>query len=131
MDIEGFDIKEPYFSLFGFIPEKTAVRHAFTSKVMPEILNLQEYFRKCNMHSLYLDEKFSQMMLFGMLSSHMRDGARVHAISSRKLGATWEELHAVSNLVFLFFGLPAFNFSIRILADLYNDEMQSEGEGGN
>ncbi|EMS71445.1 carboxymuconolactone decarboxylase family protein [Ruminiclostridium cellobioparum] len=120
-------IKEPYEKLFGFTPELTEKRHNFSAEVMPEILEIHEVFRKKCMNSNILDEKVSQMILFAILSSHMRNGARVHAISSRRLGATWEELHSVANLVFLFSGLSAMNFSISILSDLRNEEENSKG----
>ncbi|MEK3875927.1 carboxymuconolactone decarboxylase family protein [Paenibacillus sp. FSL M7-0420] len=115
-------IKEPYENLFGFVPELTEKRHQFSTEVMPEILEIHELFREKSMHSGELDEKTGQMILFALLASHMREGAQVHAISSRRLGATWKELHAVANLVFLFSGLSAMNFAIRILFDLKSKE---------
>lgn len=120
-------IKEPYEKLFGFVPELTEKRHNFSSEIMPEILEIHEVFRERCMHSGVLDEKVGQMILFAILSSHMREGARVHAISSRRLGATWAELHAVANLVFLFSGLSAMNFSIRILSELKHQEENGTG----
>lgn len=111
-------IEEPYEKLFGFIPELTKKRHQFSAEICPEILEIQERFREKCMHSGVLEEKVGQMILFAILSSHMREGARVHAISSRRLGASWEELHAVANLVYLFSGLSAMNFSIKILSEL-------------
>lgn len=83
------DIKKPYEDLFGYVPELTKVRHEFTKEINPEILELHEEFRLKNIHSKVLDDKVAQLILFAVLSSHMRNGARVHAISSRKLGASW------------------------------------------
>jgi len=115
-------INEPYEKLFGFVPELTKIRHKFTSEVYPEILDIHEEFRKRCINSDALDEKVAQLVLFALLSSHMREGAKVHAIASRKLGVSWKELHAVSNLVFLFSGLSAMNFSIRLLAEIKDQE---------
>ncbi|KNY26423.1 carboxymuconolactone decarboxylase family protein [Pseudobacteroides cellulosolvens] len=115
-------IQEPYEKIFGFVPELTKKRHAFSAEVFPEILDIQEEFRKSCIHSEALEEKTAQLILFGILSSHMREGAKVHAIASRRLGATWKELHSVSNLVFLFGGLSAMNFSIKLLAEVKEQE---------
>lgn len=119
-------IEEPYQKLFGFVPELTKKRHTFSNEVFPEILEIQEEFRKKCMHSDALDEKTAQIILFAMLASQLREGAKVHAISSRRLGASWKELHAVCNLVFLFAGLSAMNFSTRILMEV---KEQEEKEG--
>lgn len=112
----------PYEKLFGFVPELTKKRHDFTKEVSPDQLEVQEEFRKSMMHSSVLDDRTGQLVLFGILSSHLREGARVHAIAARRLGVSWAELHAVSNLVFLFSGLSAMNFSINILAGLKEKE---------
>ncbi len=115
-------IKEPYEKLFGFVPELTQQRHAFSAEVFPEILDLHEEFRKRCMHTDALEEKTGQLILFAMLGTQLRPGARVHAISSRRCGATWKELHAVCNLIFLFGGLSAMNFSIKIIDDIKKEE---------
>jgi alkylhydroperoxidase/carboxymuconolactone decarboxylase family protein YurZ len=115
-------IEEPYVNLFGFVPELTQKRHKFTSEVFPEILDAQEAFRNSCIHCDALEDRTAQLILFAILSSHLREGARLHAIAARRLGTSWKELHAVANLVFLFAGLSAMNFSVKILSDVKETE---------
>jgi alkylhydroperoxidase/carboxymuconolactone decarboxylase family protein YurZ len=115
-------IAEPYEKLFGFVPLLTQTRHEFSAEVFPEILALHEEFRQRCMHSEALEEKTAQLVLFAMLGSQLRSGARVHAIASRRAGATWKELHAVCNLIYLFAGLSAMNFSVKIIAEIKKEE---------
>ena len=126
------EFSDEYMNLFGFVPELTQTRHRFTNEVFPEILAMQEEFRKQCMHSDVLEEKTAQMILFAVLASHMKSGAKVHIISSRKLGASWKELHAVANLVFLFNGLSNFNFALQLLSQVKDEEEASSNsrEGG-
>lgn len=114
---------EPYERLFGFVPELTKIRHRFSTEIFPEILEIQETFREICMHSNALEDRQTQMILFAMLASQYRKGAKVHAIASRRIGVSWKELHGVANLIFLFGGLSAMNFAIQILAEVKEEEL--------
>ena len=50
------------------------------------------------------------------------DAARLHAIAARRAGASWEELHAVVGLAYLFRGMPAANLGAEVLRKLAEAE---------
>lgn len=116
------NLHKPYEELLGFVPELTEIRHAFTSEFNTEMLDIHEEFRKKTFSSAHLDHKTMNVILFAILSSHMKEGAKVHAKGALKHGATYEELHAVANLVFLFAGLSCMNFAIRLLSEIHVEE---------
>jgi alkylhydroperoxidase/carboxymuconolactone decarboxylase family protein YurZ len=115
---------ERYRELLGFVPPRIAARTDMGARIDPELLRLQEALRMRAMYPACFDVKTAQMMLFAILLALMSDAARLHAIAARRAGATWEELHAVANLVFLFRGLSAANIGAEILQGLVKEEAE-------
>lgn len=117
-------LRAPYEELIGFVPPRIQARTELGARLDPELLRLQEEVRRRAMYPACFDVKTAQLMLFGILLALMGDAARLHAIAARRAGATWEELHAVVGLAYLFRGLPAANLGAEILKTL------AEGETG-
>lgn len=111
-----------YERLIGFTPPKVAARLPLSHELDPELLELQEAVRHKAMHAGALDDKTAQLILWGILLGQVGQGARWHAIAARRCGATWEELHAVAALAYLFRGLPAMNLAAEILTELRDDD---------
>ena len=72
------------------------------------------------------DTKTSQLILFAILLTNLQDAARLHAIAALRAGATYEELSAVINLVFLFRGLSAANLGAEILQGIIKASKESK-----
>src|SRR5574337_625777 len=107
-----------YKELIGFVPPRIEARMAVSGALDPEIVELQEATRKHAMYPKCFDVKTSQLMLFGMLLMDLSDAAILHGIAARRAGATWEEMHAVVNLAFLFRGLSAANLGAQIIQEI-------------
>ena len=119
-DLAAF--RASYQDLIGFVPPRVAARFEVSADVAPEFLRLQEEIRARAMCSDVFDVKTTQLMLFGILLAMMGDAARLHAIAARRAGASWEELHKVVELAFLFRGMPAMNLGCEVLATMRADE---------
>jgi alkylhydroperoxidase/carboxymuconolactone decarboxylase family protein YurZ len=117
-------LRAPYSELIGFVPPRIMARTELGARLDPELLQLQEQIRIRAMYPACFDTKTSQLMLFGILLALMGDAARLHAIAARRAGASWEELHAVVGLAYLFRGMPAANLGAEVLQKL------ADGEGG-
>lgn len=115
-------LRAPYQELIGFVPPRIQARTDLGARLDPDLLRLQEDLRLQAMYPACFDVKTSQLMLFGILLALMSDAARLHAVAARRAGATWEELHAVVNLAFLFRGLPAANLGAEVLLKMAQDE---------
>ena len=111
-----------YSDLIGFVPPKIAARLPLSEELDPELLELQERVREKAMYPECLDVKTAQLMLWGILLSQVGQGARWHGVAARRAGASWEELHAVAALAYLFRGLPAMNLAAEIMVDMRNDD---------
>lgn len=95
--IERF--RATYVKTFGSMPSSPDNRFAFSGDVNPDYLVLLESLRGHAMYSDVFDNKWSQMILFGvMLGEHNFDGAAAHAAAARRYGATWKQLHKVVEL---------------------------------
>jgi 4-carboxymuconolactone decarboxylase len=114
-DAELAALRAPYAELIGFVPPRIEARTELGARLDPELLRLQEAVRRRAMYPACFDVKTAQLMLFGILLALMGDAARLHAIAARRAGASWEELHAVVGLAYLFRGLPAANLGAEIL----------------
>jgi len=79
---------------------------------------MQEALRRHCMYPSCFDVKTSQLILFAILLVNLQDAAKLHAVGAFRAGATFEELNAVVNLVFLFRGLSAANLGAEILQDI-------------
>jgi len=111
-----------YERLIGFAPPKIRARLPLSEELDPELLELQEAVRQKAMHGSVLDDKTAQLMLWGILLGQVGQGARWHGIAARRCGASWEELHAVAALAYLFRGLPAMNLAADIVNELREDD---------
>jgi 4-carboxymuconolactone decarboxylase len=121
-DAEIAALRAPYEALIGFVPPRIAARSELGVRIDPELLRLQEAARLRAMYPACFDVKTAQLMLFGILLALMGDAARLHALAARRAGASWEELHAVVGLAYLFRGLPAANLGAEILLKLAEAE---------
>jgi 4-carboxymuconolactone decarboxylase len=115
-------LRAPYTELIGFVPPRIQARTELGARLDPELLRLEEAVRLRAMYPACFEVKTSQLMLFGILLALMGDAARLHAIAARRAGASWEELHAVVGLAYLFRGLPAANLGAEILLKLAEAE---------
>jgi alkylhydroperoxidase/carboxymuconolactone decarboxylase family protein YurZ len=115
-------LRAPYAELIGFVPPRIEARTELGARLDSELLRLQETTRMRAMYPACFDVKTAQLMLFGILLALMGDAARLHAIAARRAGASWEELHAVVGLAYLFRGLPAANLGAEILLKLAEAE---------
>jgi alkylhydroperoxidase/carboxymuconolactone decarboxylase family protein YurZ len=104
-----------YVELLGFVPPRIQARTDFLARLDPELLTIQEELRRHCMYPECFDTKTSQLMLFAILLTNLQDAAKLHALAAYRAGATFEELSAVVNLVFLFRGLSAANLGAEIL----------------
>ena len=118
-------LRAPYTELIGFVPPRIQARTELGSRLDPELLRLQEAVRLRAMNPACFDVKTSQLMLFGILLALMGDAARLHAIAARRAGASWEELHAVVGLAYLFRGMPAANLGAEVLLKMAEAEGHS------
>jgi alkylhydroperoxidase/carboxymuconolactone decarboxylase family protein YurZ len=72
------------------------------------------------------DTKTSQLFIFAIMLTNLQDAAKLHAIAAQRAGATFEELTAVVNFVFLFRGLSAANLGAEILQGLASSAAESK-----
>ena len=115
-------LRGPYGELIGFVPPRIQARTELGARLDPELLRLQEEVRMRAMYPDCFDVKTAQLMLFGILLALLSDTARLHAIAARRAGASWEELHAVVGLAYLFRGMPAANLGAEVVLKLAEAE---------
>src|SRR5512138_4013475 len=109
------EYRDFYVELLGFVPPRIQARTDLLARLDPELLAQQEELRRHCMYPDCFDTKTSQLMLFAILLTNLQDAAKLHALAAFRAGATFEELSAVVNLVFLFRGLSAANLGAEIL----------------
>jgi alkylhydroperoxidase/carboxymuconolactone decarboxylase family protein YurZ len=107
-----------YIELLGFVPPRIQARTELLARLDPELLTMQEELRRHCMYPDCFDTKTSQLFLFAILLTNLQDAAKLHALAAYRAGATFEELSAVVNFVFLFRGLSAANLGAEILQGL-------------
>ena len=109
------EYRDFYVDLVGFVPPRIQARTDLLARLDPDLLAQQEELRRHCMYPNCFDTKTSQLMLFAILLTNLQDAAKLHALAAYRAGATFEELSAVVNLVFLFRGLSAANLGAEIL----------------
>lgn len=115
-----------YTELLGFVPPRIQARTDFLARVDPDLLSMQEELRRHCMYSDCFDTKTSQLFLFAILLTNLQDAAKLHGLAAYRAGATFEELNAVVNLVFLFRGLSAANLGAEILQGIAKAAAESK-----
>lgn len=120
------EYRDFYIELLGFVPPRIQARTDLLARLDPDLLSMQEELRRHCMYPDYFDTKTAQMMLFAILLANLQDAAKLHALAAYRAGASFEELSAVVNLVFLFRGLSAANLGAEILEGLVKP---SKGSG--
>jgi alkylhydroperoxidase/carboxymuconolactone decarboxylase family protein YurZ len=119
-DEELEKVRSFYVELLGFVPPRIQARTDLLARLDPELLTLQEGLRRHCMYPDCFDVKTSQLFLFAILLANLQDAARLHALAAFRAGASFEELSAVVNFVFLFRGLSAANIGAEILQGIAN-----------
>lgn len=109
------EYRDVYVELLGFVPPRIQARTDLLARLDPELLSMQEELRRHCMYPDCFDTKTSQLFLFAILLTNLQDAAKLHALAAYRAGATYEELSAVVNFVFLFRGLSAANLGAEIL----------------
>ena len=119
-------VRDFYVELLGFVPPRIQARTDLLARLDPEVLTMQEELRHHCMYPDCFDTKTSQLMLFAILLVNLQDAAKLHALAAYRAGATFEELNAVVNLVFLFRGLSAANLGAEILQGIAKSTQESK-----
>ncbi|MEX0730559.1 MAG: carboxymuconolactone decarboxylase family protein [Aquisalimonadaceae bacterium] len=118
--------KEEYFEIYdkliGFVPPRIQHRVRVGMEVDPGLLEMVENIRERAMYPDCFDDKTAQLILFGILISHVAPASEYHARGAVRAGATREELHAVAGLAFLFRGLPAFNIAAEMINKIFDEK---------
>ncbi len=120
------EYRDFYVDLLGFVPPRIQARTDLLARLDPELLAQQEELRRHCMYPNCFDTKTSQLMLFAILLTNLQDAAKLHALAAYRAGATFEELSAVVNLVFLFRGLSAANLGAEILQGIAKSSQESD-----
>jgi alkylhydroperoxidase/carboxymuconolactone decarboxylase family protein YurZ len=119
------EYRDFYVELLGFVPPRIQARTDLLARLDPELLTMQEELRRHCMYPDCFDTKTAQLMLFAILLTNLQDAAKLHALAAYRAGASFEELSAVVNLVFLFRGLSAANLGAEILQGLASSSKPS------
>lgn len=110
-----------YEELIGFTPPRIKNRIRAGLECDPEILDMVENIRTKAMYPDSMDTKTAQMVLFGILLSHVAPAAEFHGRGAMRAGASKKELHDIAALAFLFRGLPAFNLGAELINKIYDE----------
>jgi len=119
------EYRDFYVELLGFVPPRIQARTDFLARLDPDLLTMQEELRRHCMYPDCFDTKTSQLFIFAIMLTNLQDAAKLHALAAHRAGATWEELNAVVNFVFLFRGLSAANLGAEILQGLAKQVAES------
>jgi alkylhydroperoxidase/carboxymuconolactone decarboxylase family protein YurZ len=111
-----------YRELIGFTPPRIKERIKLGLEVDPELLDQVEKIRDNAMYPKCMDTKTAQLILFGILLSHVAPAAEYHGRGALRAGASKAELHAVAGLAFLFRGLPAFNLAAEVINKIHAEK---------
>ena len=116
---------DTYREMLGFVPPRVQARFNKLGEENPELLLAQEKVRALVLDTPTLEEKTKQLILFAVLAAQFRDAVVTHGLAARRAGASWEELQATLDLVYLFGGVSVANHAPKILADIKAKEEQS------
>ena len=116
------DYNKIYEELIGFVPPRIQQRIRAGLECDPGLLDMVENIRTRAMYPEGMEVKTAQMILFGILLSHVAPAAEYHARGAMRAGATKKELHDVAGLAFLFRGLPAFNLAGEVLNKIFDEQ---------
>jgi len=120
------DYEKTYTEMIGFVPPRIQNRVRLGLEVDPELLDQVERIRTTAMCPECFDAKTVQLMLFGILISHVSPASEFHGRAAKRAGASKAEMHAVAGLAFLFRGLPAFNIAAEVINKIFDeDEVKS------
>ncbi len=89
---------QSYVDLFGSMPAMPGARFKLLGDLDKELLLGFEKLRAKALYSDVFDDKFTQLILFGMLLVEGHPAAQHHARAARKHGASWEELLKILEL---------------------------------
>jgi alkylhydroperoxidase/carboxymuconolactone decarboxylase family protein YurZ len=120
------EYRDFYVELLGFVPPRIQARTDWMARLDPELLSMQEELRRHCMYPDCFDTKTSQLFIFAIMLTNLQDAAKLHALAAYRAGATFEELTAVVNFVFLFRGLSAANLGAEILQGLVKSVAESK-----
>jgi alkylhydroperoxidase/carboxymuconolactone decarboxylase family protein YurZ len=120
------EYRDFYIELLGFVPPRIQARTDFLARLDPDLLTMQEELRRHCMYPDCFDTKTSQLFIFAVMLTNLQDAAKLHALAAYRAGASWEELNAVVNFVFLFRGLSAANLGAEILQGLAKQAADSK-----
>jgi alkylhydroperoxidase/carboxymuconolactone decarboxylase family protein YurZ len=110
-----------YVDLIGFVPPRIRHRLSVERECDPELLDMIEALRTKAMYPDSMDVKTAQLILFGILLSHVAPAAEFHGRGAMRAGASKKELHDVAALAFLFRGLPAFNLAGEVITKIFDE----------
>lgn len=122
----GPSYEDIYVDLIGFVPPRIKHRLRLERECDPELLDIIENLREHAMYPKSMDTKTAQLILFGILLSHIAPASEYHGRGAVRAGATKKELHDVAALAFLFRGLPAFNLAGEVINKIF-DEQEAKG----
>ncbi len=125
------DYEQIYKDLIGFVPPRITHRLRVERECDPDLLDMVEKIRAHAMYPDSMDVKTAQLILFGILLSHVSPASEFHARGAVRAGATKKELHDVAALAFLFRGLPAFNLAGEVINKVFDEqEAAPPAQGG-
>lgn len=113
------DYEDIYTQLIGFVPPRIQHRLAVGRECDPDLLDMVERLRERAMYPDTMDVRTAQLILFGILLSHVAPAAEYHGRAAMRAGASKKQMHDVAGLAFLFRGLPAFNLGAEIINKIF------------
>jgi 4-carboxymuconolactone decarboxylase len=113
---------ETYREMFGFVPGFVEARVAEQAELDPAFLDALETLRATAFANPALDDKTKQLVAFAVLHSHLRPAALNHLVGARRAGASWDEVHAVAEIVTVLGALGPGNR----IGELLRDARQAE-----
>jgi alkylhydroperoxidase/carboxymuconolactone decarboxylase family protein YurZ len=119
---EAARLRSGYEAMFGAVPDMVAARIRFVGEVAPRFQTLTEALRSDALVNGVLDARTVQLFLFGLLLTTRPDAAAGHAVAARRLGAGFDELLAVAELVAMAGAVGALNVGGALLARLHDEE---------